>query len=100
MLMAYIDPQMVQSPKDRVGDLTVVLDGKEGQFSIARMTWDGNPAIGVRWNGGDSGKFQGLGNPQSRGIATWFILPEPIAALVEENLERIKSSLDAENKKN
>lgn len=76
--MAYMNPSMVRSPKGRVADLDVLHDGGEGSFSIARMTWDGTPdVIGVRWNGGTK---EGLGNPQSRGIATWFILPEPLAA--------------------
>lgn len=47
------------------------------------MTWDKQVGrIGVRWNGGEG---EGVGNPQSRGVATWFILPEPIAAMVEAN---------------
>jgi hypothetical protein len=81
--MAYIDPRMVQSPKGRVEDLVVIHDGGEHSYSVARMTWDKDPgAIGVRWNGGEG---QGVGNPQSRGVATWFILPEPIAKMVEAN---------------
>jgi hypothetical protein len=90
--MPYIDPRMVLSPKGRVDNLRVIHDGKEGSFAVAKMNWDGNPAVGVRWNGGDTGKFEGLGNPQSRGIATWFILPDPIAKLVEENLPALCTS--------
>ena len=81
--MAYIDPKMVLAPKGRVGDLSVIHDGGEHSYSVARMTWDKHPgAIGVRWNGGQG---EGVGNPQSRGVATWFILPEPIAKMVEAN---------------
>lgn len=82
--MAYIDPKIVQSPKGRVKNLNVIFDGGEGSYSIAHMDWDGNAAVGVRWNGGDT---EGLGNPQSRGIATWFILPDKIAALVKANID-------------
>ena len=90
--MAYIDPALVTSPKGRVSDLEVLLDRGEGQFSIARMSWDGGRAIGIRWNGGGEGKrFEGLGNPQSRGVATWFILPKAVADVVEGNLERIRN---------
>ncbi len=85
--MAYIDPRMVLSPKGRVANLTVIFDGGEHSYSIARMNWDNNPALGVRWNGGDK---EGLGNPQSRGIATWFILPEEIADLVTNNISSLK----------
>jgi hypothetical protein len=90
--MAYIDPNLVLSPKGRVENLRVIHDGKDGSFSVAEMDWDGNPAVGVRWNGGNEGKFTGLGNPQSRGIATWFILPDPIADLVKKNLPVLKTS--------
>jgi hypothetical protein len=84
--MAYIDPRLVTSPKGRVERLDVIYDGGEGDYAVATMLWDGEPATGVRWNGGDRGeKFQGLGNPQSRGIPTWFILPDPIAELVRVN---------------
>lgn len=80
--MAYMNPSLVLSPKGRIRDLRVLHDGGESSFSIARMTWDGNPGvIGVRWNGGET---EGLGNPQSRGIATWFILPEPLAPLAAD----------------
>ena len=84
--MAYIDPRMVQSPKGRVKNLKLLADFGEGQYAVAEMLWDDQPAVGVRWNGGDSAAiFQGLGNPQSRGIPTWFILPEPLAKLVLDN---------------
>ena len=91
--MAYIDPSMVLSPKGRVEDLVVLHDDGEHSFSVARMTWDKHPgAIGVRWNGGEG---EGVGNPQSRGVATWFILPEPIAALVEANPKSLKKAASA-----
>lgn len=86
--MAYIDPRMVLSPKGRVENLTVIFDGGEHSYSVARMDWDKNPALGVRWNGGDK---EGLGNPQSRGIATWFILPDEIANLVLANQALLKN---------
>ena len=86
--MAYIDPRMVLSPRGRVENLEVLYDGGEGEYAIARMDWDGDPGnIGVRWNGGDTpGRFDRTGNPQSRGVPTWFILPEHIARLVVDNL--------------
>lgn len=88
--MAYIDPEMVLAPKGRVENLDVVFDGGEHSYSVARMNWDKNPALGVRWNGGEG---EGLGNPQSRGIATWFILPKDIADLVENNLNNLNGNV-------
>lgn len=85
--MAYIDPRLVTSPKGRVKNLAVIYDGGEGDYAVADMLWDDEPAKGVRWNGGDgeNGMFQGLGNPQSRGIPTWFILPKPLAEIIVDN---------------
>lgn len=75
--MAYMNPLMVLSPKGRIADLDVLHDSGESGFSVAQMTWDGVPgSVGVRWNGSEA---EGVGNPQSRGIPTWFILPEPLA---------------------
>jgi hypothetical protein len=45
---------------------------------MTELLWDDRPAVGVRWNG-EVGK--GFGNPQSRGLPTWFILPEPLAKI-------------------
>jgi len=89
MKMVYVNPQLVTSLKGRVKNLKNVHDGGEGEFSVATMLWDDNDATGVRWNGGDGETFQGLGNPQSRGIPTWFILPEPIAKLVAANIKTL-----------
>ena len=34
----------------------------------------------IRWNG--SGNEPGMGNPQSHGYPTWFVLPDEIAEMV------------------
>jgi hypothetical protein len=36
------------------------------------VNWEDEDRVGIRWNGADG---PGVGNPQSRGNATWFILP-------------------------
>jgi hypothetical protein len=36
--------------------------------------WDGRPVLAMRWNG--SSKEGGPGHPQSRGLPTWYILPD------------------------
>ena len=86
--MSYITPDLVVSPKSMVSDLEVIHDGGEGDWSLAKMKWDGEEAMGLRWNGG-SGKpgSVDIGNPQSRGIPTWFILPDEIANVVVKMLE-------------
>ena len=58
-------------------------DDKEGRWSLAVGEWDGGRRLAARWNGREE---RPAGNPQSRGIATWFVLPpefvEPLMAVV------------------
>ena len=77
--MGYVKPDLVTSPKGRISDLEVIYDGGEGSWSLARMKWDGEESVGLRWNGGSDDH---IGNPQSRGVPTWFILPDEIARVV------------------
>jgi hypothetical protein len=80
--MAYVDPITVQSPKGLVKNIHVVYDKGPVQWSwsIATLQWDDRDAVGIRWNG-DADRM-GNGTPQSRGHATWFIVPEEIAKAV------------------
>jgi hypothetical protein len=88
-----INPNVVTSPKGRVENLKVIYNsgektGAEHSWSLAEMKWDGTPAMGLRWNG------PGIGTPHSRGIPTWFIVPEEVANIVVEMLKlsnKIKS---------
>ena len=41
--------------------------------SLAIGRWDNKPVLAMRWNGG---KDSPIGNPQSRGLPTWFIVPD------------------------
>jgi hypothetical protein len=85
----YVDPSTVNSPQRSIADLWVLFDGglwKEGDlwsgWSVARMTWEGDPnAVGCRWNGE---KGVSAGSPSSRGYPTWFIIPAPLAEIVVE----------------
>jgi hypothetical protein len=93
--MAYVDPLTVQSPKGRVSDVEVVYDKGPAHYSwsIATLKWDGKQAVGIRWNG-EVGQ-PGSGTPQSRGNATWFIVPDEIVDAVVSAaaaLERDKSN--------
>lgn len=70
--MAYMKPELVTSPKGRWKLIDVLFDGGEGEDSLAIGEWDGQRVLAVRWNGHDGG----IGNPQSTGRPTWFILSE------------------------
>lgn len=68
----YILPEQVTSPR-RHWTLLVVLDpGDEQDIALCVGRWDNDPCLGMRWNGSADGP---LGNPQSRGIPTWFMIP-------------------------
>lgn len=79
--MPFTAPETVTSPKGSVSALRILLNTGEGGWSLADMDWKEDRSLGIRWNGDAANP---LGNPQSRGIATWFILPEPIAAVLRE----------------
>lgn len=88
--MAYISPETVQSPKGRVRDIDVLYDkGPSPQsWSIAKLKWDDADAIGIRWNG--EVDQPGSGTPQSRGNATWFIVPPEIVDTVVSAASALK----------
>ncbi len=94
--MAYVDPNSVQSPKGLVRDIEVVFDkGPTSEsWSIARLKWDQKQSVGIRWNG-EVGK-PGSGTPQSRGNATWFIVPDELAASVLEAARNLETSKEQE----
>ncbi len=71
LMNMYVKPEEVVSPKTRWQLIAVLLDRGGDDCSYALGKWDGNPCIGFRWNGTDDNP---LGNPQSRGLATWVIL--------------------------
>ena len=86
--MSYVKPDLVLSPKSSVSDLEVVYDGGEESWSLAKLKWGGREVLGLRWNGGSQDpRFPGIGNPQSRGVPTWFVLPDEIGDVVVEMLE-------------
>lgn len=75
----YIRPENVHAPKRHWSLIHVLFDGGPGTEknpspnSVAIGRWDNEPALAMRWNGN---KDNPLGNPQSRGLPTWFIVPE------------------------
>ena len=83
--MAYVDPKIVVSPKANWSLIKVLRNGEEnGQgdddASLAIGKWDDLEGLGpqtvfaMRWNG-TKNQPNGVGNPQSRGLPTWFIIP-------------------------
>ncbi|HEY1528287.1 MAG TPA: hypothetical protein VGH51_18835 [Candidatus Angelobacter sp.] len=88
--MAYIDPKNVLSPRNSVSEVKVIFNTgpTRNSWSVARLRWEGEPAIGVRWNGGED-ESGSKGNPQSRGNPTWFIVPAELAGKVLEEAERL-----------
>lgn len=78
----YLEPKAVKTPKARItGDIRVVVDKGENSWSLCRLVWDGKESVGIRWNGSFNGSNT-YGNPQSRGNATWFVLPDEVADVV------------------
>ena len=82
--MAYIPPSIVLSPKGRIANLKVIFDGGEWSWSMAEMECDGIPSLGLRWNGGEGS----IGNPQSWGLPTWFIVPEELEKAIQSEIGR------------
>ncbi len=78
----------VLSPKDCVRNVKVLFDGgvkMHSHYSVAQLEWNGHPCIGIRWNITErelnnpakaNGTKTCVGEPNSRGYPTWFILPD------------------------
>ena len=87
-MKTFTAPDTVLSPKGSVSNLRVLFNTGEGGWSLAKLRWNGDEALGMRWNGNADNP---IGNPQSRGIATWFIVPEDLHAGL---LKRFGTSLE------
>jgi hypothetical protein len=77
--MPYIKPEAVDSPRAKWSLMKVLVPGKPGHIAVALGKWEDDPVIALRWNGSDDSP---VGNPQSRGLPTWFILESPYAEAV------------------
>jgi hypothetical protein len=89
-----IDPRKVISPKDQWSliDVLVELGGPEANWwALALGKWNGVPCLAARWSGADS--LESMGNPQSRGYPTWFILPDELATQAKELIPPQKRAL-------
>lgn len=90
--MPYCDPNDVTSPKSNWTLGRVIFNGGPGSWSVAEGIWDGEPAIGMRWNGEHDASAHG--SPQSRGYPTWFIVPSEM----ESAAKSISARLSEERK--
>ncbi len=76
--MDYIKPNDVHSPRQNWTLIAVLDDGKEDRGALAVGRWDhkngkNEPVLAMRWNGIEGSP---VGNPQSRGLPVWFVVPE------------------------
>ena len=102
--MSYVRPDDVHSPKGHWRLKQVLHDGGEleptqtdaSNWSAAEGQWKGDEGwydcLALRWNGGTGGE---IGNPQSRGYATWFIVPPKL----EEAIRRMISPKRPQSRK-
>lgn len=88
--MAYVDPNTVNSPKASWELIKVIHNTGQGGWSAAEGRWDGVFCLAMRWNGSDSD--DGVGNPQSRGYPTWFVIPEEMQSVVRREIDRLDQS--------
>lgn len=88
--MAYIEPATVLAPKASIRSVEILYSTGNGGWSVARVGWEGSERVGIRWNGAEHGP--GIGNPQSRGNATWFILPEELEKVILEKVDELSMS--------
>ena len=82
-----MEPEKVISPKKhwRLGEVIYKGEG----WSVAEGQWEHeghwDDTLAIRWNGGEGE----LGNPQSRGLPTWFILPDELEGAVREGIAKL-----------
>lgn len=90
--MAYVEPATVWAPKALIRSVEILYNSKPGGpggWSVARVNWEDENRIGIRWNGGEG---PGVGNPQSRGNATWFILPDELQEVILNRIDDLAMS--------
>jgi len=101
----YIPPEDVRSPREAgISNMRVLYNGgpsnpatDDYRWSAATFEWYGEEALGVRWNGHSEGM---AGNPQSRGMPIWFIVPDEIRGVILEEIERNKQEWSQQKREN
>jgi hypothetical protein len=92
--MPYVDPGTVVAPRSRLTSVEVLYNSGPGGWSLARLQFDGEECLGIRWNGAEH--EPGIGNPQSRGRPTWFVVPDQLAGVIRDEVEKFVDSRHAE----
>jgi hypothetical protein len=92
----YIDPQTVVSPRNKVSRVKVLFDRGpvDYSWSVARLTYDGQECIGIRWNGDEKESKKGV--PLANAHPIWFIVPKEIAGAVEEKVDQLKGKRESD----
>jgi hypothetical protein len=91
MATKYVPPTAVISPKRHWSLIAVLEDGGPRQHSLAIGRWDNEPRLAMRWNGDNDDNP--IGNPQSRGLSTWFMLPQDYVETILGELSGDKLTL-------
>ena len=73
MTAKFTPPSDVISPKQHWNLIAVLDEGKADNCALALGRWDGQLVLAMRWNGNENNP---VGNPQSRGLPTWFVVPQ------------------------
>lgn len=91
----YRNPRTVTGPKRHISNVRVIYDGGPNDCAVARLDWDGEPGVGIRWNGNTAD--QPLGSPQSRGHPFWFRIPDDFTDVVLRHAQELapETELDA-----
>jgi hypothetical protein len=87
-----IPPTQVVSPQRHWTLVAVIHDEGEGGAAAAIGRWDGDHVLVMRWNGTKSNP---LGNPQSRGLPTWFVIPERFRQPILDAILKVSPSKSA-----
>ena len=88
---SYRAPEEAKSPRDRVEIHRILLDAGEGDVSIARGLWDGQPTLLMRWNGSVE---QPYGFPSRFEHMTWMVVPRWMEkAILQALAEKISDDL-------
>jgi hypothetical protein len=83
----FVQPEDITAPRAHWSLIKVLFKGDPEGFSIALGYWTTDEGekyvvLAVRWN---ACEWRPVGNPHSRGLPTWFVLPEPLVEPIIES---------------
>lgn len=87
----FTQPENVTSPRLNWRLIKVLFRGDPSDpekhdpenYSVAVGMWDDQPCLAIRWN---CNKDRPVGHPHSRGLPTWFIVPEGLGEAILKTL--------------